>query len=139
MPWWAKPSNNSDPLIPSQIPRPWEIVQIGIHGPLPSGESTLGAIDALSRWPKLHILKLTNWNIISEKIEQKTFSTHEYANERNWWCPKFNKWRYPYLLVDVWDKTLHLPKTIAGMERFYRTLGKVLRTITCLAKILKKT
>ena len=65
----SQPSNNSEPLISSQMPRPWEIVQIGIHGSLPSGESISGAIDALSRWPKLHILKSTNWNIISEKIE----------------------------------------------------------------------
>lgn len=65
----SQPSNNSEPLISSQMPRPWEIVQIGIHGSLPSGESISGAIDALSRWPKLHILKSTNWNIISEKTE----------------------------------------------------------------------
>ena len=132
------PESPPEPLKPSPMPAPWHTVHIDIYGPLPSGESILGIIDACSRWPELHVIKSTTSRTITNKLN-KTFSAQGYPE-------KIVTDNAPNLTsIDVTDFCSiygiqhrkvcpYWPQANAEIERFYRTLGKNIKTVTAEGK-----
>ena len=123
-----------EPLLPNDMPNPWQKLHIDMYGPMPSGEHILGIIDACSRWIELHILKSTTSVVIAGKLH-KTFTAHGFPEEivtDN--APNLRS-------VDIADYCKHYaikhskacpywPQGNSEIERFYRTLGKAIRTLT---------
>ena len=61
--------DSTEPLSMTTMPGRWEVLHVDLYGPLPSGHSVLGVIDACSRWPELHIMTSTTSQSIQEKLE----------------------------------------------------------------------
>ena len=123
-----------EPLIPTSMPDPWQKLHVDMYGPMPTGESILGIIDSCSRWAELHIIKSTTSSTIAARLH-KTFTIHGFPEEivtDN--APNLRS-------VDISDYCDHYaikhskacpywPQGNAEIERFYRTLGKAIRTLT---------
>ena len=129
----VSPASPPEPLLPSPMSNPWQKVHIDMYGPMPTGEGILGIIDSCSRWPELHIIRSTTSATITSKLN-KTFTIHGFPEEivtDN--APNLKS-------VDIADYCEHYaiqhtkvcpywPQGNAEIERFYRTLGKAIKTM----------
>ena len=112
---------------------PWEKVHIDLYGPMPTGESILGIIDASSRWPEIHIIKSTTSATITNKLNI-TFSTHGFPyeivtdNAPNLTSVEITDFCKHYG-IHHHKATPYWPKGNSEIERFYRTLGKAIKSI----------
>jgi len=127
------PSTHTEPLKPNPMTKPWEKVHIDIYGPLPTNDYILGIIDAGSRWPDLHIIRSTTSDTIIKCLD-RTFATHGYPevmvsdNAPNLTSSEIDN--YCILSGIKHQKiTPYRPQGNAEIERFYRTLGKAIRTV----------
>jgi hypothetical protein len=111
---------------------PWEKVHIDICGPFPTGDYILGIIDASTRWPDTHIIKSTNSKVITNCLDI-TFSTHGFPetivtdNAPNLTSIEMSEYCKQNGISH--HRTIpYYPQGNAEIERFYRTLGKAIRT-----------
>ena len=115
-----------------QINTPWEQIHVDLCGPFPTGESVLGIIDAGTRWPDLHIVRDTTSPTIV-KFLNKTFSTHGYPetlvtdNAPNLTSVDVGDYCAQYGIKHK-KSTPYWPQGNSEIERFYRTLGKFIKT-----------
>ena len=123
------------------MPNPWEKVHIDLYGPMPTGESILSIIDASSRWPEIHI-KSTTSATITNKLN-KTFSTHGFPyeivtdNAPNLTSVEITDFCKHYA-IHHHKATPYWPKGNSEIERFYRTLGKAIKSINAEGKDWRK-
>ena len=122
-----------EPLLPSTMPSsPWQKLHIDMYGPMPSGESILGIIDSCSRWAELHILRSTTSASIAAKLH-KTFTQHGFPekivtdNAPNLRSVDINDYCKHYA-IEHSKACPYWPQGNVEIERFYRTLGKAIRT-----------
>ena len=126
--------NSPEPMVPTPMPDPWQKLHIDMYGPLPSGESILGIIDSCSRWAELHILKSTTSANIASKLH-KTFTVHGFPeivvtdNAPNLRSVDIAEYCDHYAIHHS-KACPYWPRGNAEIERFYRTLGKAIRTAT---------
>ena len=120
------------------MPNPWEKVHIDLYGPMSTGESILGFIDASSRWSEIHIIKSTTSATITNKLN-KTLSTHGFlyeividltSVEITDFCKHYG--------IHHHKATPYWPKGNSEIERFYRTLGKAIKSINAEGKDWRK-
>lgn len=118
---------------------PWKVVHIDIAGPYPSGEYVLGIIDSTSRWPDLFITKNTSSKSIIKFLLQ-SFSTHGFPEEiktdngKNLISIDIQEFCSMYGIKHKKSTPYH-PEGNSEIERFYRSLGKFIKTITAEGKI----
>ena len=151
--WWPSMDKDIENLIQNCIPclsvsdkssvapmqftnlpmsKPWEKVHIDLCGPFPTGDSVLGIIDASSRWPELHTIRSTSSETIKNCLE-KTFSGQGYPltivtdNAPNLTSVKIEEYCEEYAITHQ-KATPYWPQGNSEIERFYRTLGKFIRT-----------
>ena len=114
--------------------KPYEKVYIDLCGPFPSGDYVLGIIDACSRWPDAHITKSTSSNQIT-KLLLNTFSTHGFPlhittdNAPNLVSVEIKEFCNEYSIKHH-RSTPYWPQGNSGIERFYKTLGRFIKTCT---------
>ena len=130
--------SSPEPLIPTPMPNPWQKLHIDIYGPMPSGESILGIIDACSRWAELHIIRSTvSLNIVNKL--HKTFTVPGFPEEivtdnaPNLKSVNVAEYCNQYAIKHT-KACPYWPQGNAEIERFYRTLGKAIRTMTAEGK-----
>ena len=150
--WWPKINDDIEIMIKSCIPcismtptkkepmrfidfpmaGPWQQVHVDICGPYQTGEYVLGIIDVSTRWPDLHVINNTSSETIVRKLKN-TFSTHGYPeimitdNASNFVssvCESFCKEN----AIQHKKITPYHPQSNSEIERFYRTLGKFVKT-----------
>ena len=152
--WWPKMNEEIETMIKSCIPcismtplkkepmrfinypmsGPWQQVHVDICGPYPSGEYILGVIDAATRWPDLHIIRNTSSETIINKLKQ-TFSNHGYPetlisdNASNFVSNVYENFCRDNAIYHKRITPYH-PQANSEIERFYRTLGKFVKTTT---------
>ena len=136
------PKGPPEPMKSFSMTKPWDRVHVDICGPFPDGSSVLGVIDASTRWPDIHIINSTKSDTVVSCLE-KTFSTHGYPET-------MITDNAPNLVsVDVssycsetgikHEKSIpYWPQGNAEIERFYRTLGKAIKTMTAEGRNWKK-
>ena len=126
--------SDPEPMRHTDMPmsKPWEKVHIDICGPFPTGENILGIIDASSRWPEIHIIRSTTSESIANCLE-KTFTTHGYPltivtdNAPNLTSAEIDEYCNLYG-IDHHKAIPYWPQGNSEIERFYRTLGKFIKT-----------
>lgn len=122
--------------------QPWEKVHIDFCGPFPSGDNILGIIDASSRWPEIHITRSTTSETVKNCLE-KTFSTHGYPaeivtdNAPNLTSAEVSEY-CENLGIKHHRSTPYWPQGNSEIERFYRTLGKFIKTTNAEGRNWKK-
>ena len=105
-----------------------------MYGPMPSGESILGIIDACSRWAELHIIRSTTSTNIASKLH-KTFTIHGFPEEivtdnaPNLKSVHIAEYCDQYAIKHS-KACPYWPRGNAEIERFYCTLGKAIKTMT---------
>lgn len=150
--WWPGLDDEIEKMIKSCIPclsmstpkkepmkhldmpmsNPYEKVFIDLCGPFPSGEYVLGIIDSCSRWPDAHITKNTTSKAITNLLLQ-TFSTHGFPlnittdNGPNLVSVVIEEFCREYGIKHH-TSTPYWPQGNSEVERFYRTLGKFIKT-----------
>jgi hypothetical protein len=122
-----------EPLLMTVMPeKPWQVVHIDLCGPFPTGEHVLGVVDECSRWPAVRLMKTVTTATVIEKLES-VFATHgipEVIVSDN--GPQFVSGEFRAFceikgirhrkVTPLW------PAANAEIERFFRTLGKAVRT-----------
>jgi transposase InsO family protein len=122
-----------EPLLMTAMPeKPWQVVHIDLCGPFPTGEHVLGVVDECSRWPAVRLMKTVTTATVIEKLES-VFTTHgipEVIVSDN--GPQFVSGEFRAFcetkgirhrkVTPLW------PAANAEIERFFRTLGKAVRT-----------
>ena len=138
----VSPKSSPEPLLTTPMKDPWQKVHIDMYGPLPSGESILGIIDSCTRWPEIHILKSTTSKSIMSKMN-KTFTKYGFPEEivtDN--APNLKSVDVAeycsYFAIKHTKVCPYWPQGNAEIERFYRTLGKAIRTLTVEGKSWKE-
>ena len=136
------PKGPPEPMKSFSMTSPWDKVHVDICGPFPDGHSVLEIIDASTRWPDIHLIKSTTSDTVVTCLE-KTFTTHGYPGT-------MVTDNAPNLIsVDVseycnnagieHEKSIpYWPQGNAEIERFYRTLGKAIKTMTAEGRDWKK-
>ena len=116
------------------MPDPWQKLHIDMYGPMPTGESILGIIDSCSRWAELHIIKSTTSATIANRLH-KTFTIHGFPEEivtdnaPNLKSVHIAEYCDHYAIKHS-KACPYWPQGNAEIERFYRTLGKAIKTLT---------
>ena len=112
--------------------RPWEQLHVDLCGPYPTGEYVLGIIDAATRWPDLHIISDTKSAAIIKKL-RTSFATHGYPevivtdNGSNLISAEMGRFCEENAIKHRKATPYH-PQGNSEIERFYRTLGKFVKT-----------
>ena len=110
----------------------WEQVHIDLCGPYPTGEYVLGIIDASTRWPELYIIKSTSSKSII-KCLKRSFSCHGYPekivtdNAQNLISAEIREFCEENGITHK-KATAYWPQGNSEIERFYKTLGKFIKT-----------
>ena len=124
---------NTEPMKSTFMGEPWQKVHIDICGPFPTGESVLGIIDSATRWPDLHIISSTTSREITKRL-RRSFATHGIPEEivtDN--APNLTSVDVSRFCVTNGIKhhrsIPYWPQGNAEIERFYRTLGKAVKTM----------
>ena len=150
--WWPGMSQDIERMIKSCIPclsmgtttkepmgfidfpmsGPWEQVHVDFCGPYPSGEYVLGIIDAATRWPELYTTRITTSEVVIKRLK-RSFATHGYPkiivtdNAPNLISAKVEQFCKENDIIHRRATPYH-PQANSEIERFYRTLGKFVKT-----------
>ena len=134
--------DSPEPMKSHEMTGPWEQVHVDLCGPFPSGESILGIIDANSRWPDVYIIKSTTSQKITDCLD-RTFTTHGFPdmlvtdNAPNLTSAECDE--YCEINGIKHQKSIpYWPQGNAEVERFYRTLGKAIKTFNAEGKDWRK-
>ena len=134
----ALPSKQREPLIMSELPDyPWQQLSLDFFS-LPSGEELLVLIDDFSRFPEVEVIPTTSNKYVIPKLDRilSTFGIPEVIRTDN--GPPFNGQEFKEYSQRLGFKhrkvTPKWPEANGLVERFMKTLGKVIRT----AQIEKK-
>ena len=113
--------------------KPFSTVHIDLFGPLESGETLLGIVDELSRWPEVYVLPDRTRHQEVIKHLNKTFGrfgTPETLVSDN--GPQFISWEFKNYLCQQGIRqhliTPYYPQANSTVERFFRTLKKFVKT-----------
>ena len=125
--------NQMEPLQMSELPDgAWKELSTDLFGPFPTGHSLLVVMDDYSRYPEVKILKSTTAETIIPKLDE-IFSTHgipETLKSDN--GPAYNSHKMKIFAQTLGFKhkriTPYLPRANGEIERFMRTLKKMMRT-----------
>ena len=125
--------NNLEPLHTTVMWNPCKNFHIDLYGPLPTGECILVIIDSSSKWSEIRIIRSTSSTTSTNKLN-KTFMTHWFPhvivtdNAPNLTRAEVNDYCKQYGIKHL-KATPYWPKKNAEIERFYRTLGKAIKSI----------
>ena len=121
-----------EPIRMTKMPnKPWEKLHLDFKGPLPGGKYLLVVIDRYSRYPEVEIITSTNIITVVRKLN-KIFASHgipEVLITDN--GPPFNSKDFEQYMKELGVShkfsTPYWPQGNAEVERFMRTLGKILK------------
>ena len=125
--------STAEPLRLTMMPdKPWQEVHVDLCGPFPSGESLLVCEDACTRWPEVVILHSTMSAAIIGHL-QKIFDMHGLPEEvvtdngANLVSEEFENFLVTHGIKHR-KVTPYWSQANAAVERFHRTIEKVIRT-----------
>ena len=125
-------SVKSEPIKLTEMPKkPWEKIHVDFKGPLPGGKYLLVLIDRYTRYPEVEVLTSIVETQVMRKL-RKIFATHglpEVLVSDN--GPPFHSKEFENNMTELGIKhtfsTPYWPQGNAEVERFMRTLNKVLQ------------
>lgn len=113
--------------------KPFSTVHIDLFGPLESGETLIGIVDELSRWPEVYVLPdRTRTQEVIKALNNTfgRFGTPETVVSDN--GPQFISWEFKNYLCQQGIRqhliTPYYPQANSSVERFFRTLKKFVKT-----------
>ncbi|KAK3092457.1 hypothetical protein FSP39_003031 [Pinctada imbricata] len=127
------PENKIEPLKMSPLPdSPWNEVSVDFCGPFPSGDYLLVVIDDYSRYPEVEIVHSTSARTTMTRLD-KIFATHgipQVVKTDN--GPPFQSQQFrdfsKYMGFKHRKITPLWPRANGEVERFMRTIGKLIKT-----------
>ena len=114
--------------------KPFSTVHVDLFGPLESGETILGIIDELSRWPELYVLGNIRTQDVIGALDKTfgRFGNPETLTSDN--GPQFRSWEFKNYLEKEGIRhhltTPYYPQSNSSIERFFKTLKKFLKVCT---------
>jgi len=132
-----------EPLIIKPIPqRPFSTVHIDLFGPLESGQTLLGIVDELSRWPEVYILPGTKTKDVIAALDDTfgRFGNPDRVTSDN--GPQFRSWEFKNYLdrngIIQHLTTPYYPQGNSTVERFFRNLKKFVKACSLERKVLSQ-
>ena len=127
-------STTKEPMghIDYPISNPWEQVHVDFAGPYPSGDYVFGIIDSSTRWPELYVTRSTTSETIIKYLDH-SFACHGYPvrmvtdNAPNLISAQVTEYCQENNIKHKKATPYH-PQSNSEIERFYRTLGKFIKT-----------
>lgn len=132
-----------EPLRSPPFPdRPFSRVHIDLFGPLATGETILGIVDAFSNWPELYVLDegTETKDVIAalDDLFGRFGSADRVVSDNG---PQFVSWEFDNYMSSKGIKhhliTSYFPQANATIERFFRNLKKFVKVCSLEAKVVK--
>ena len=133
-----------EPLRSAPFPdRPFSRVHIDLFGPLSSGETILGIVDAFSSWPELYVLEngTETKDVVSalDDLFGRFGNADRVVSDNG---PQFKSWEFDNYMASKGIKhhniTAHYPQANSTVERFFRNLKKFVKVCNLEAKVVKE-
>jgi len=138
----VQPYQKPEPLTMTEMPKPWEKLNIDICGPMPDGWSILGIIDAGTRWPEVFVVRSTVTGVIIRKLIELFSNKGKPVTIVTDNGPQFISHEFKRF-CEQWDiqhhgVTPYYPQANSEIERFFRSVMKAVKIAVIENKDWKK-